>query len=133
MKALTIYVATDGSRWDDPVKCAERDVLDARVKAIEATIPAVPSSGHVVVDEAAMLAAKRAVVDICRELFPKQTVFRHDAAEIHPFSFAGRFLSEVGGPLNRIWFRFSCCNGPLMYEQPYYALNPEKYEAPTSA
>ena len=37
-EAKTVYVASDGSRWDHPGLAEERDRIDALVRAIGATI-----------------------------------------------------------------------------------------------
>jgi hypothetical protein len=128
--AATVYIASDGSRWDSEEDAAKRDALDAEVRAIEATIPKPPSGSknRVAVDPAAFKAAKIAVIELCRREYPKEPVFKHDPMEIHPMSFAGRFLSDNGGPLNRIWWRFCCHRDGWMYEQPYFALNPDRFE-----
>jgi hypothetical protein len=60
--------------------------------------------------------------------YPSEAIFAHDAMEIHPFSYAGRFLDDAGGPLRRVWSRFMCHHDGWMYEQPYFALNPDKFE-----
>lgn len=64
---------------------------------------------------------------ICRELYPTEKIFQF--ADVPSFSYAGRFLDEVGGPLRRIWFRFMCMNAEWEYEQPFYALHPEEFKA----
>lgn len=127
---ITVYEATDGTRWDNEADAVKRDRLDAEVRAIEATIPAPPSGSHnrVAVDPAAFKAAKTAVVELCRRELPTCDIFKNDPMEIHPMSFAGRLLDETGGPLRRIWFRFMCHRDGWMYEQPYFALNPDKWE-----
>lgn len=128
MRAITVYEATDGTRWDSNTDCITRDTIDAAVRDIEATIPRVPARGRVVADIAAMQAAKIRTVQLCRELWPNEAVFKHPPLEIHPQSYAGRFLSEVGGPLNRLWFVFSCWDGKWVYEQPYYAAHPSEFK-----
>lgn len=50
-------------------------------------------------------------------------VFQHPAADIHPFSVAGRVLDS--GPLSRAWWRFMCIDEQWReWEQPYFARNP---------
>ncbi len=129
MRAHTVWIASDGSRWDDQNQAIARDCLDAAVGAIEATLPTPPDDSHkrIALDPDTFKAAKVAVVELCRAAYPNEEVFRRDPLEIEPFSYAGRFLSEVGGPLSRIWHRFMCSSDGWMYEQPYFALNPEKF------
>jgi hypothetical protein len=128
-KAHTVYIATDGSQWDNENQAIVRDTLDAAVAAIEATLPPLPRDPHarVAVDVEAFKAAKTAVVELCRALYPREAVFQHDPMEIHPFSYAGRLLNEAGGPLDRVWRMFMCYRDGWLYEQPYYASNPEKW------
>lgn len=133
MKTITKYQATDGSEWLNMVDCARRDLLDMKVKTLESELGPAVKEGRRKIDPAVFARVKTDTVDICRKEWPTEPVFQHDAAEIHPMSYAGRFLSEVGGPLNRLWWRFSCINGEWEYEQPYYALNPDKFIEPVSA
>lgn len=130
MKTIVKYVATDGSEWDSQIKCTNRDLLDMQVRTLEKELgPSVHGSGQRrKIDAAAVARLKADVVDLCRRQFPGEAIFKHDAAEIHPFSYAGRFLSEVGGPLNRIWHRFMCMNSEWEYEQPFFALNPSEFK-----
>jgi len=128
-RALTIYVADDGSRWDSAEDAVKRDILDRKVREIEASFPKPPDDSNERIKVGPDTAeAKRAVVELCRALYPNEAVFKHPPEEIHPFSYAGRFLSEVGGPLNRVWWRFSCIGEDgYMYQQPFYASNPHKF------
>lgn len=130
--AQTVYIATDGTRWDIEADARKRDALDAEVKAIEATLPSPPRSSYerIAVDPDAFRAAKMAVVGLCRRECPTWDIFNNNPMEIHPFSFAGRLLDEVGGPLRRVWHLFMCHRDGWMYEQPYFALNPDKWEPP---
>lgn len=129
MKATTVFIATDGSQWESENAAIARDNLDAGVAAIEATLPEPPSDSdkRIAVDPEKLKAAKIAVVELCRAMYPTQPIFQHDPMEIHPFSYAGRFLDDVGGPLRRVWYRFMCERDGWMYQQPYFALNPDKW------
>ena len=126
----TVYVACDGSRWDTENKAITRDNIDAAVAAIEATLPARPTDSHdrVAVDPETFKAAKVAAVELCRAAFQKEPIFQHDPMEIHPFSYAGRFLDDVGGPLRRVWGLFMCHRDGWLYEQPFFALHPDQFE-----
>lgn len=128
MKEVRLFESTDGSRWPTEAKAMERDTLDAKVREWEALIPEPPKHSYERVDAGDhFMAVKEAVVALCRELYPTVEVFKHDAKDIHPMSFAGRFLDDTGGPLNRIWHRFMCQHGGFIYEQPYFALNTHKW------
>ncbi len=128
MKVVTKYVATDGSEWNEKASCEMRDELDAQVRALESRLPAKPECGkRSRIDPAAVAKVKEYVVLLCRQLWPNESVFKHAPADIHPMSYAGRFLDDARGPISRIWYRFSCMNGEWEYDQPFYALNPEKF------
>lgn len=127
METITKYRATDGSEWASAADCAGRDLLDLKVKTLEQELGPGVSRGRRKVDPALVAKVKADVVAICREKWPNEAIFKYEAAKIHPMSYAGRFLSEVGGPLNRLWYRFSCINGEWEYEQPFYAINPDKF------
>jgi len=129
MRIVQKFRASDGSEWDDPIKAAKRETLDLAVRDIEGTLnpPPRPGTRHEV-DAAAWTKAKTAVVELCRQEFPCESAFKANAASIHPFSFAGRMLSDVGGPLYRIWCRFMCVGGDhYEYDQPFFANHPEKF------
>jgi len=128
--AKTVWIASDGSQWDNENAAISRDNLDVGVQAIEAMLPERPTDSdvRVALDPQVFNAARRAVVELCRAKYPTERVFRNDPDEIHPSSFAGRFLGEVGGPLNRIWSRFMCYSDGWMYEQPFFARNPEHFK-----
>ncbi len=129
MKIITKYVSTDGVEWSDAASATIRDELNAEVMAIEATLGRPPECGkRTCIDAAAWVKAKLAVVEICRRLWPGEKVFQHAAADIHPMSYAGRFLDDVGGPVRRVWHRFMCANGDFEYDQPFFAMNPDKFE-----
>ena len=130
MKSITKYVANDGSEWTTREDAEKHDALDAQVRDLERQLgPRIERSGERRrIDTAVWAEVKRRVVDLCREHYPNEAIFKHDAAEIHPMSFAGRLLSDGGGPLNRIWSRFCCSDGTWEYEQPYYAINAGAFE-----
>lgn len=127
MKVLTRYQATDGSEWDDIEKCQQRDALDAEIRALEERLGPRVLDGRQAVNTKTVAEVKAAVVAIAHRLWPKEAVFQKDAASIHPMSFAVRFLDDNGGPVRRIWNRFMCTNGDWEYDQPYFALNPDKF------
>lgn len=130
MKAVTRYVSTDGSQWDSEADALRRDELDGAVRLIELQLPAVPesSSARVQVSQEFALAAKTRVVNLCRQEFPDQPIFMNRPEDIHPFSYAGRFLDDVGGPLRRVWSWFMCYSDGYLYQQPFYALNPHQFK-----
>jgi hypothetical protein len=131
----SVYVASDGSRWDHPNQAIARDNLDVAVQEIEATFPAPPNDPDVriAVDPDIISAAKRNVVELCRIMFPHESVFQFEPDLVHPMGYAGRFLSENNcGPLNRVWYRFCCYRDGYLYNQPFYALNPHAFTGRTA-
>lgn len=129
MKILTVYESTDGSRWDKREDAEKRDALNHAVTMIEMCLPAIPNDcdTRIAVDPTARDLAKKALVELCRIEHPEQDIFKHDPLIIHPMSFAGRFLNEVGGPLDRAWRWFCCERDGWLYQQPFYALNPGSF------
>ncbi len=117
MKAITVYAATDGTRWDRPEDAERRDRVDADVKAIEANLPRRPnhSGARVPLDPAQMRTAER----LTQELVAKYCPDTPNA------SIESRVINESGGPLSRLGYWFMCANRErtFLYEQPYFANN----------
>lgn len=129
VRAITRYVSFDNVEWNTSQEATSRDLLITWMKPFDALLgPKVESSTRRRIDPAMLIKVKTAVVEKCRQLYPGERIFKHDPMEIHPGSYAGRFLSDVGGPLNEIWWRFSCidANG-WMYDQPFFANNPSEF------
>lgn len=127
MKQLTKYQANDGTLFDSLADAVLRDRLMSRCATIARHLPEPPRDSHERVEHnvAQLSAYRREVVELCRELYPGESVFEHAPEEIHPMSYAGRFLSEAAPRcVNDLWWRLSCCNGVFEYEQPYFAMNP---------
>lgn len=125
---ISKWVATDGTEWTTKEAADKRDELDAIAKGFEARLGPRVESGRRALDIDKAAAVKLDVVALCHRLWPDEKIFQYPAAEIHPMSYAWRFLSEIGGPLNRVWWRFSCMDGEWEYEQPYYAINTGAYD-----
>lgn len=132
MRIITKYEANDGALFDEPAKAGQRDALISRCNVINLMLPEPPerSSQRVLHDKKALIEFRRAVVMLCREMFPKDTCFQHPPQDIHPLSYyAGRLVSEAGPAcLNRLWYRLCCMDGGYEYQQPFYAINPDKFE-----
>lgn len=130
MKVVTKYRANDGTEWDTPEAAQKRDALCAEIDEVMNPLPMPPrSSGErIAVDRDAAHRAKERIVALCRREFPNTPVFTYDAKSIHPFSVAGRILDDTGGPLRTAWQWFMCYDAGYLYEQPYFALNPDKWE-----
>lgn len=131
MEIITLYKSTDGSTYPMMADAINADVLDAEVREIEATIPPKPreSSHRIAWSPDEMLTAKTKVVALCRREYPDEKGFKHDPADIHPMSYAGRFLSDATNcPLYRVWRNFMCYRDGWLYDQPFFALNPGEFE-----
>ena len=131
MQAVTKFQAIDGAIFDTAREAAARDALETRLAELEA--PLGPRVGYGERKRHAFdvyRAFRTGLVMLARELHPREAIFQHDPMSIHPFSFAGRFLDDAGPlPLNRRWARLMCITDDgTEYEQPYFALNPGKFE-----
>ena len=130
MKTMTVYVSPDGRRFDSIDRCQTYERYLFRAAAVMSSLPStnLRSDEYIQHDLVSLSAAKRSIVDLCRELYPNEKVFKHDAMEIHPMSFAGRFISENDSPLNDAWSRFCRINWDNCreYQQPYFAMNPHE-------
>lgn len=129
MKEIRTFESTDGTRWANASDAYRRDRLDERVRVIEAMLPHVPSNpdDRIAVSERTVRQAKHDVVLLCREYWPTEKVFQDDPATVNIWGWGGRFISEVGGPVNRLWFTLSCMAEEdgrwFLYQQPFFALN----------
>jgi hypothetical protein len=130
MQTITKYKAEDGALFDTAMDAERRDVLVRRCQEIDALLPSVDVgyNERFTHSPVALDHYRTALIELCRELYPDQEIFKHPAASIHPMSFAGRFLDDVAPQCVRVlWFRLACINDVFEYEQPYFALNPDKW------
>ena len=130
MKAIIVYVASDGSRWDDPIKAEFRDALDNLVRKLEAQLPEVPNSSgkRIAVNIELRNRVWASAVSLARSDNPSFRQFDGPPEKIHPMGICGRIVSEGGGPIARLWHWFSCERDGWLYNQPFFALNPDKFE-----
>lgn len=139
MRAVTLYEANDGSRWNTTQDALRRDLMTVRVETIMMTLPKIPTNSdeRIAVPKSDVLRAKTAVVAICRQEHPGESAFHHAPADIHSFGYAGRFLSEASGPaakpLNSAWTWFMCYDAStgFLYNQPFFANNPDQWTGVT--
>lgn len=136
MKVLTKYQAADGTLFDHRDDAEDRDRLCDRVAELQRVLAPHPDDSHQRVHQPHVEAYRTALVLLCRELFPREPVFQHEPSEIHPMSYAGRFLSEAApAVVNTAWFRLMCTDlaTGFEYEQPFFALNTDKWQAENKA
>lgn len=111
MKAVTMYEADDGSRWNTPDKALDRDALIARCKSIEEGIGLRPvprdtgfatGDGYVQQPEG----AKAALIRVLKGLGANR---------------------DSDGPIGKLLHRAWCMDAQdREWGQPYYALHPLK-------
>lgn len=133
MKAVTRYIAVDGSQWNTEAEALTRDALCSHVEAALALLKARPTdagfdggASFVQQESGPALAAKQRIVDLAR-VVTGAAVFANNAEDIHPQSSAGRILADVGGPLASAWWRFACIDDSFReWGQPYFRSNPNE-------
>jgi hypothetical protein len=135
MKAVTVYEAADGSRWNTPDACMRRD--QDILEVAKAMLPlgqerSLESHEYIQRSGAVCLQVKRDLIEIAKKSYPPKDypVFQNDPDAIHPWSNAGRVISDTDGPLSTAWRRLMLINWENFreYQQPYFALNPDKIE-----
>lgn len=134
MKIRTVYEADDGSVHQTEEACRkyERHMrVCQRADLLIGERVSLSGGQWVQRSQHACLAAKRLLVELCRELWSAETfpVLQNDADHIHPRSGLGRIIDD-GAPccLQRAWGRLSCINWDSYreYDQPYFALNEDQ-------
>ena len=140
MKAITVYEAKDGSRWDDPERAGERDDLIAEIAFIMAPLGGCPKDPHCnfangngyVQHDAVNVAQVRAALLVPTKRLLKwwwdDQVKRHgkEPSDAHG-SWYQRMLDGDHAPLDRAWSRFCCIDDRSReWGQQYYANNPDK-------
>lgn len=137
MKAITIYVADDGSEHDSKSSAEKRDTLHRKVaKAmyplhvpVGDSISIEAGKGWYQHNAATVVACRDAILDLCcaEGLAKDFPVFKHRGVSVHPLSIIGRILGDMDGPLDDAWRRFCCIdqNG-REFDQAYFAYYAEK-------
>lgn len=133
MKAVTRFLADDGSQWDTEAAALKRDALCSHVDEAMKLLRARPDdadfdNGGVYVQQemGPWLAAKQRIVDLAFAV-TGHSVFAHNAEDIHARSVAGRILDDTGGPLAKAWWRFACIDEKWReWGQPYFVSHPNE-------
>jgi hypothetical protein len=133
MRPMTIYVADDGSRWDDAEKAQQRDMLHAACQEILLMMPPRPGTvdGYIQHDRETVMRVKLRTLQLAqRELDPcNRTAWFKDLDKVSMSAggLMARIISEAGGPLNKVWWRLNCIDAHMReWEQPYFALHPSE-------
>lgn len=129
---VTRYTARDGAVFYDPRKADEYERELDQIEPIMSRLPAneVPGGKYIQHDPATLRSIKadlfKLVVRKHGESFPEWKKWKAD--EVHPLSIVGRVLDDCGGPLSHAWSKLARFNFNLgrEYEQPYFAMNPDK-------
>lgn len=138
MKAITKYLAEDGSEHATEDKAKERELLCAEVAEIMASLQPIPKltgcgfengGGYIQHYPSKIDPARRAILKAAQRYtdhkWLQQTIDK--PGEVHP-SYAGRIIGECcPAPLYQAWHRFECMDKSLReWGQPYYAAHPEQ-------
>ena len=131
-RAITIYEANDGTRFNTKHEAVSHDALCLRISAVERLLRPHPDNHKSCVFQPQAELFKRELLALGASLFPHESGFRLSPQQVHPMSGVGRFVSECAPmPYQRLWHRWACmATGDVEYEQPFYALNPDQYEGP---
>lgn len=133
MERMTIYVAKDGSRWDDERQAVRREALIDACVDIGSMLPPRPElfgnfDGFIQHDPATVAEVKRRLLAIAkREIVGDKTGtwFDEPTHLIHPRGVVGRVISESDGPIYRLWYRLMCMDDESReWDLPYHAIHP---------
>jgi hypothetical protein len=128
MRPVTRYQADDGAEFYTAEQATDHDALVARIAAINTMLkrPRLSHGTYYQHDHADYWAWRRAVVELVREHHP-DTLKDTPAEQFSPWGYVGRFLSDAGGPLNRLWARLMCTTDDAReYDQPYFTRHPHE-------
>lgn len=131
MKQITVYEASDGSRWDDEGGATRREALVARCVDAESVLPkTVLGHGEFCTHNPEQAKAFHvAVVEIARHEHPGTMAgYPANNLAVSPTSLIGRIVSDTGGPLNRLWHRLMCLDteSGREFDQPYFRNHPHE-------
>lgn len=140
MKPIKVYVANDGSRWDDPSKAEERDALIVEIEDIMAPLGPRPKdqgchfangAGYIQRDAVTVANVRAALLVPTKRVLKwwwddQVERFGKEPTEAHG-SWYQRMLDGSHAPVDRAWSRLCCIDEQSReWGQQYYAKNPEK-------
>lgn len=134
MKERTVFVTDDGREFQSRSQAEKHQKLLERLQQIETLPPRRRDIAHGKWIQHPVEQYRKwrmALVKMTKEYFP-DTYPDADPMEIHPHSYMGRVVDDSGpDPLRKQWQRLACTTDDgREFDQPYFALNPDKAEGP---
>lgn len=132
MQPVTMYASNDGRLFKTEQQCRDHEALGERCQdALLATLGDRPELKHgrwKQHTQQAVMRARYALVQIAKEVWPNEEVWKRDITNLHPWGIAGRIATDSNSPFARAWGRLMCINFDNFreYDQPYFALNPQE-------
>lgn len=131
MQPITLYEATDGSRWTTPEAATKRDVFCEAIRlAMEPLGPARPlRNGAWIQHCAATVTRVKVAVLTIAERERVIDLNGKPPASAHLQGILGRFFDDAGSnPASQAWHRLRCIveEAGREYDQPYFAIHPEQ-------
>jgi hypothetical protein len=133
MKQIIKYVSNDGTEFDDAAQCEAYENLCSEIALIMEPWPEVliTGEGYLQQDKETVLTIQRAMVEIFeREHFSDaHTAWAHDAVFPAGMTLIGRYVDDSGSrPERMVWGRIQKLDKKFrQYEQPFYAIQADKY------
>lgn len=132
-KEVILFVTDDGREFHDREDAKKHDALLKKIQQIQTLPPRrnIPSGKWIQHPIEQYRKWRIALVKLTMEYLPRLHT-DVDPMKIHPFSSMGRCVNDSGLELLRNeWGRLQCTSDDgREYEQPYYALHPDKAEGP---
>lgn len=138
-ETITRYISDDGNTFYDEVSCRKHELLLAEVGAIMARLPSLPDNedykfgnggGYIQHDVETFMSVRRQLLELANTIEPHKwfTDAIEKGLDVHA-SWPGRLISDMGGPLNKAWYRIMCVDKLFReWGQPYYAEHPNEGE-----
>jgi hypothetical protein len=138
MKAITKFVALDGTEFNDKDKCCDYEKLCDEIHQLTLQWPEVDVRGAQFVqqDKNTVLRVQRHMTEIFERLHWRDhhTEWARNATVPAGMSLIGRYVDDSGVlPERRVWGRIARLDMKFReYEQPYYAIQADKVTERTS-
>ena len=131
MRAITKYVANDGSEWNSPEKAVERDAMIERCRLAMEPLGDTPDGlkdwSYMQHDRIAYVSAKSGIIAILREMPALDFLANLSDEEISTHAGGGvaYTVSSDDTPVAKAWNRLGRISMTTFreYNQPYFAIN----------